>query len=118
MKEGDFLICKKTYCENFFRYLPLTVFKKGKKYRLEKIHCLEVPLYLTPGGGYTTSHISSTDVTSVTLKEYSIKGEFGANLGLRKIGEDVFTETFYNLKEERKIKLEVLKNESRRYFNM
>ena len=114
MKAGDFLICKKTYYENFFRYLPLTVFKKGKKYRLEEIHCLAVPLYLTPGGGYTTSHISSTDVTSVTIKEYSIKGE----LGLRKIGEDVFTETFCTLKEERKLKLERLKNESRRYFNM
>ena len=106
MKEGDFLICKKTYCEKFFQ-LPLTIFKKGKKYKLCKIYSIEVSLYLTPGGGYTKTYIKDTPISKISIKEYLIKCEFGT----RRIGEDVFFKTFYNLREERKLKLEKIKND-------
>lgn len=81
MKEGDYITCKKNYYKTEFNnFFQIPIFKRNQKYKISNI------CYVWYNFGYSF-YINNIRFNESDLNEY-----------------------FYTLKEERKIKLDKIKN--------
>lgn len=105
MREGDFLICKKsyytdsgkTYKINFFK---TPTFRKGKRYKISKVE----KIYYGPSG---STNISTFNYNDFCQDTYTI---YGDNKYPIRLTPSFLGEFFYTIKELRKIKIKKIEH--------